>query len=64
MPVSRREFCGAVAADRLCDGRRSDCRTGYRIEPLFEEAFRLNINDKESFALSDHLPQWAVFDWK
>ena len=32
--------------------------------PLFEEAFRLNINDKESFALSDHLPQWAVFDWK
>ena len=29
--------------------------------PLFEGAFRLNINDKESFALSDHLPQFAVF---
>ena len=29
--------------------------------PLFEGAFRLNINDKESFALSDHLPQLAVF---
>jgi endonuclease/exonuclease/phosphatase family metal-dependent hydrolase len=32
--------------------------------PLFEGAFRLNINDKESFALSDHLPQLAVFDRK
>ncbi len=30
--------------------------------PLFEGAFRLNIDDKESFALSDHLPQLAVFD--
>ncbi len=30
--------------------------------PLFEGAFRLNINDRESFALSDHLPQLAVFD--
>ncbi len=29
--------------------------------PLFEGAFRLNINDKESFALSDHVPQLAVF---
>lgn len=29
--------------------------------PLFEGAFRLNINDMESFALSDHLPQLAVF---
>jgi len=29
--------------------------------PLFEGAFRLHINDKESFALSDHLPQLAVF---
>ena len=28
---------------------------------LFEGAFRLSINDKESFALSDHLPQLAVF---
>ena len=31
--------------------------------PLFEGAFRLNINDKESFALSDHLPQLATFEW-
>jgi endonuclease/exonuclease/phosphatase family metal-dependent hydrolase len=30
--------------------------------PLLEGAFRLNINDKRSFALSDHLPQLAVFD--
>ncbi len=29
--------------------------------PLFEGAFRLNINDDKSFALSDHLPQLAVF---
>ena len=29
--------------------------------PLFGGAFRLNIADKESFALSDHLPQLAVF---
>ncbi len=29
--------------------------------PLFEGAFRLNIADKGSFALSDHLPQFAVF---
>ena len=29
--------------------------------PLFEGAFWLNIADKASFALSDHLPQLAVF---
>lgn len=29
--------------------------------PLFKGAFRLNIDDKNSFALSDHLPQLAVF---
>ena len=29
--------------------------------PLFEGAFRLHIADKASFALSDHLPQLAVF---
>ena len=29
--------------------------------PLFEGAFRLNLDDKQSFALSDHLPQLAVF---
>lgn len=30
--------------------------------PLFEGAFRLNVADENSFALSDHLPQLAVFD--
>jgi endonuclease/exonuclease/phosphatase family metal-dependent hydrolase len=30
--------------------------------PLFEGAFRVNNDDTESFALSDHLPQLAVFD--
>ncbi|MFT5300503.1 MAG: endonuclease/exonuclease/phosphatase family metal-dependent hydrolase [Mariniblastus sp.] len=30
--------------------------------PLFEGAFRLHVNDKESFALSDHLPQLTVFE--
>ncbi|WP_166823391.1 endonuclease/exonuclease/phosphatase family protein [Thalassoroseus pseudoceratinae] len=30
--------------------------------PLFEGAFRVNVADAESFALSDHLPQLAVFD--
>ena len=29
--------------------------------PLFEGAFRLHIADKQSVALSDHLPQLAVF---
>jgi len=29
--------------------------------PLFEGEFRLNINDMQAFALSDHLPQLAVF---
>nr|WP_236649538.1 endonuclease/exonuclease/phosphatase family protein [Rhodopirellula sp. SM50] len=37
-------------ADRVTESR-----------PLFEGAFRLNMNDKESFALSDHLPQLTVF---
>ncbi|MCC9602890.1 endonuclease/exonuclease/phosphatase family protein [Stieleria sp. JC731] len=37
-------------ADRVTESR-----------PLFEGAFRLNIDDKESFALSDHLPQFAIF---
>lgn len=31
-------------------------------KPLFEGAFRVNTNDQESFALSDHLPQLAVFE--
>ncbi|KLU06913.1 putative signal peptide protein [Rhodopirellula islandica] len=38
-------------ADRIVESR-----------PLFEGAFRLNINDETSFALSDHLPQLAVFE--
>lgn len=29
--------------------------------PLFEGAFRLNVADPKDFALSDHLPQLAVF---
>jgi endonuclease/exonuclease/phosphatase family metal-dependent hydrolase len=29
--------------------------------PLFEGAFRVNTADPASFALSDHLPQLAVF---
>jgi len=29
--------------------------------PLFEGAFRINMADPSSFALSDHLPQLAVF---
>lgn len=29
--------------------------------PLFEGAFRLNVHDDRSFALSDHLPQFAAF---
>lgn len=31
--------------------------------PLFEGAFRLNVHDSQSFALSDHLPQFASFRW-
>jgi endonuclease/exonuclease/phosphatase family metal-dependent hydrolase len=31
-------------------------------KPLFEGAFRVNNDDSESFALSDHLPQLAVFE--
>lgn len=30
--------------------------------PLHEGAFRLNLADDQSFALSDHVPQLAVFD--
>lgn len=30
--------------------------------PLFEGAFRVNNDDPQSFALSDHLPQVAVFE--
>lgn len=33
-----------------------------KARPLFEGAFRVNNEDPESFALSDHLPQLAVFD--
>lgn len=31
-------------------------------KPLFEGAFRLNPEDENAFALSDHLPQYAVFE--
>jgi endonuclease/exonuclease/phosphatase (EEP) superfamily protein YafD len=30
--------------------------------PLYQGAFHLNIADQQSFALSDHLPQLAVFE--
>jgi endonuclease/exonuclease/phosphatase family metal-dependent hydrolase len=30
--------------------------------PLYEGAYRLNLADDQSFALSDHVPQLAVFD--
>ena len=30
--------------------------------PLYQGTFRLNIADQQSFALSDHLPQVAVFE--
>ena len=33
----------------------------FESRPLFEGAFRTNPDDPESFALSDHLPQMAVF---
>ncbi|MGC4004027.1 MAG: endonuclease/exonuclease/phosphatase family protein [Pirellulales bacterium] len=36
-------------------------KTVVESRPLFEGAFRVNVNDPESFALSDHLPQLAVF---
>jgi endonuclease/exonuclease/phosphatase family metal-dependent hydrolase len=32
--------------------------------PLYQGAFRLNIADQQSFALSDHLPQLAVFEMR
>ena len=32
--------------------------------PLYQGAFRLNIADQQSVALSDHLPQLAVFEMK
>ena len=31
-------------------------------KPLYQGAFRLNIADPQSVALSDHLPQLAVFE--
>jgi endonuclease/exonuclease/phosphatase family metal-dependent hydrolase len=32
--------------------------------PLFEGAFRVNVADEQAFALSDHLPQFALFGGK
>lgn len=43
----------------MAAGPIADCVVESR--PLFEGAFRLHIADKQSFALSDHLPQLAVF---
>ena len=33
-------------------------------KPLFQGAFRTNPADPQSFSLSDHLPQMAVFEWE
>lgn len=33
------------------------------VRPLFEGAFRLNVEDPQAFALSDHLPILADFAW-
>ncbi|TWT67552.1 endonuclease/exonuclease/phosphatase family protein [Allorhodopirellula solitaria] len=44
--------CGPIA-DRVLESK-----------PLFEGNFRLNVDDATSFALSDHLPQAAVFAGK
>lgn len=33
-------------------------------KPLFEGAFRTNLADPTSFALSDHLPQFAEFEYE
>lgn len=44
-------MAAGVIADQVIESR-----------PLFEGAFRLNVADQESFALSDHLPQLAVFE--
>lgn len=43
-------FAAGPIAERVVESR-----------PLFEGAFRLNLDDDGSFALSDHLPQLAVF---
>ncbi|MHC4995828.1 MAG: endonuclease/exonuclease/phosphatase family protein [Planctomycetota bacterium] len=53
IPKWRIDYVMAVGpiADRVVESR-----------PLFEGAFRLHINDRASFALSDHLPQLAVFE--
>ncbi|QDV81655.1 endonuclease/exonuclease/phosphatase family protein [Planctomycetes bacterium TBK1r] len=43
-------FAAGPIAERVVESR-----------PLFEGAFRLNLDEDGSFALSDHLPQLAVF---
>ncbi|QDS94234.1 Endonuclease/Exonuclease/phosphatase family protein [Roseimaritima multifibrata] len=52
IPNSRIDYVMAAGpiAERIIESR-----------PLYEGAFRLNINDEESYSLSDHLPQLAVF---
>lgn len=44
-------FAGGPIAQKITKAR-----------PLFEGAFRLNPEDPNAFALSDHLPQYAAFD--
>lgn len=52
VPKSRIDYVMAAGpiANRIQESR-----------PLFEGAFRVNVADQDSFALSDHLPQLAVF---
>lgn len=53
VPQHRIDYVMATGpiADRIAESR-----------PLFEGAFRLNLDDEHSFALSDHLPQMAIFE--
>lgn len=52
LPKGRIDYVWAAGpiAERVVESR-----------PLYQGAFRLNIADPQSFALSDHLPQMAVF---
>ena len=53
MTISRRQFFGALGASLAVANANL-----FADEPKF---VRMHINEKESFALSDHLPQLAVF---
>lgn len=48
---------GVLSADEGTIGKRL-----IESKPIFQGAFRTNPADPRSFALSDHLPQLAVFE--